>query len=92
MTTAGLGAPRGRALTMSPGWGRSSKWSVEDRHQQPRPCRALHPHPPHPEPALTSSVPQDRDPQAEPGAEQEASARLSNQNFALQGPTWKRLG
>ena len=38
------------------------------------------------------TVSQDRDPQAEPGAEQEAGARLSHQNFALQGPTWKRLG
>ena len=48
MTTVGLGAPRGQVLTMHPGWGQSSKWSVEDRHQQPRPCRALHPHPPAP--------------------------------------------
>lgn len=93
MTTAGLGTTRGRALTVCPedptGLRKTAPAAQTLPHSAPTP-------PARPEPALTSSVPQDGDPQAEPGAdtgaEQEAGACLSHQNFALQGPTWKRLG
>ena len=70
-----------------------SPWSLTGATLPP----ALPPqHPPHTVTALTSSIPWDRDAQADPGADagagQEPGAHLSHQDLALQGPTWKGLG